>query len=237
MYRTGDLVRRKSDGCLEFLGRTDHQVKIRGYRIELGEIENAVSTLSGSKEVVVLARERSDGEPELCAYLTGTHDTRALQARLRDRLPEHMLPSRLLCLPQMPHTPNGKIDRKALPAPEALSAREERPHVPPESELEQTIVTAWRDVLGVAQIGIDDNFFDSGGHSLLIVKLHRILKQALPMSFSLTDLYRFPTVRSFTSHLGADQSDAAAARGRDRAVLRKEQQARRRALAERRGPR
>jgi hypothetical protein len=221
LYRTGDLARWRDDGVLEFLGRLDHQVKVRGHRIELGEIEAALSEQSGVAQAVVTAREDVPGDARLIAYLVakpGTSlDTHALREALRARLPEPMLPQAFVVLDEFPHTPNGKIDRNALPAPEAAAPTPAAAFVPPADDLEGRIADVWKDVLKLPQVGTRDNFFDLGGHSLLAVQAHRRLKDALQRDLSITDIFRFPTVASLAAHLADGGADRTTQQGSDRA--------------------
>ena len=180
MYRTGDVVRWNGSGILEFLGRVDHQVKVRGFRIELGEIETHINRHPAVREAVVLAKEDRHGEPRLIAYLIpegDAPDEENLRAELRDKLPEYMVPSVFAVMDKFPLTPNKKIDRKALPEPETLMVKSKAVYAPPENETEGKIVTLWQELLGRDRIGIDDNFFDIGGHSLLVVRMHRQLEK------------------------------------------------------------
>jgi natural product biosynthesis luciferase-like monooxygenase protein len=234
MYRTGDWVRWSAQGEVEFLGRTDHQVKVRGYRIELGEIEALLLRQSAVREAVVIAREDIPGDVRLVAYLTGAVDENALREAARQSLPSYMVPAAFVQLDQLPQTPNGKLDRKALPPPEAAAAQAARPYVAPQNDLEAVVARLWCEVLGRERVGTDDNFFDIGGHSLLVVKLHRRFKGELPVDVALTDLYRFPTVRSLVSQLTGGGADLAVEQAQDRAALRMERQANRRDLASRR---
>lgn len=235
LYRTGDLASWRPDGHMDFFGRADFQVKIRGYRIELGEIEAALRALNGVREAVVAAREDDPGDKRLVGYVTlvagATFDAAAARSALEVQLPDYMVPSMLVVLEALPLTLNGKVDRKALPAP----GRSERPRKvafsSPESDLEQVIATVWRELLNVDDIGRDDNFFDVGGHSLLSVQAHRRLQQVTSLPMVLTDLFRFPTVRTLAAHLsrGADTSatDESARRGdRRRAGLMQRQRRR-----------
>jgi natural product biosynthesis luciferase-like monooxygenase protein len=235
LYRTGDLARwRQNDdgsGVLEFLGRLDHQVKVRGYRIELGEIEAALAEQPGVAQAVVMAREDQPGDTRLVAYLVGTKlDGTALREALRARLPDFMLPSAFVMLDEFPHTPNGKIDRKALPAPDAVAATAPAAEfVAPTSDLESQIAEVWKDVLKLAQVGTRDNFFDLGGHSLLAVQAHRRLKEALQRDLSITDIFRFPTIQSLATYLaegsqGGAQQGSDRAQGRRAAMQRRQQQ-------------
>jgi len=233
MYWTGDLAAHRPDGVLDFFGRVDHQVKIRGHRIELGEIEAALEEVAQVRSAAVIVREDQPGDQRLVAYVVaGEHQVSdsALQAHLRDRLPEYMVPGTWVVLDRMPLTPNGKIDRGALPAPrEVARSGEGAGYEAPASELEATIARCWEATLGVERVGVSENFFDIGGHSLLVVQLHRMLTDALPHTLSLVDLYRFPTIRALTDHLGAAAEEPAAAQeGVDRAEQRRRVMARRR---------
>jgi natural product biosynthesis luciferase-like monooxygenase protein len=236
IYRTGDLARLRPDGLVEFLGRLDHQVKVRGYRIELGEIEASLLTHPAVRETVVVAREDVPGDLRLVAYLVTSGEealnVAELREHLRGRLPEFMLPSNFVTLPALPQTPNGKIDRKALPAPDIAQAPvAEAAYVAPTSDLEETIATIWKDVLKLAQVGTRDNFFDLGGHSLLAVQTHRRLKETLQRDLSITDIFRFPTIQSLSAYLGQEGADGAAAQqGKDRAQGRRAALQRRQAV-------
>jgi amino acid adenylation domain-containing protein len=234
VYRTGDLARLRDDGVVEFLGRIDHQVKIRGYRIELGEIEAHLAEHAAVREAVVVAREDAPGEKRLVAYYVpgaGAAEDGALREHLRARLPEYMVPAAFVALDRFPLTPNAKVDRKALPAPEKgrRAARGAAPSAPPQSELQRRIAGVWREALQIEDVGLDDNFFDLGGHSLLAVRVHRELKEMAPRALSITDLFRLPTVRVLSAFLaGEDEGDRIAKQSGARAA------ARRAALAQRR---
>jgi natural product biosynthesis luciferase-like monooxygenase protein len=239
MYRTGDLVRYRADGVVEFLGRTDHQVKIRGHRIELGEIEARITAHDGVKQCVVVPREIALGDVRLVAYYVAAAaavDEAELRKHVRDRLPEYMTPQHFVPLAKLPLTPNGKIDRKALPAVDAAhTVAATASFVAPESDLELKIATLWQDLLGRDKVGLDDNFFDIGGHSLLVVRMHRQLAQAITVPVALTDLFRFPTIRTLSAHLnGSGDSADAAADAADRAKQRRESLDRRRRAVNRR---
>lgn len=174
IYRTGDLARYRPDGAVELLGRTDHQVKIRGFRIELGEIEAVLARQPEIAEAVVVARDDGRGGARLVAYVVPAEDETpsagALRVALRTVLPDYMLPSTFVPLKALPRTPNNKIDRRALPAPEPAAAREDSNYQPPASATEQAVAEVWRDLLHVERVGVYDNFFDLGGHSLLAVE-------------------------------------------------------------------
>ena len=212
MYATGDLVRWRADGVLEYLGRQDHQVKIRGHRIELGEIEAALGRHGAVRETAVVARPDAAGEAQLVAYLTprGTAPkVDDLRAHLRGLLPEFMVPSHFVVLADLPRTPNLKIDRKALPAPEAVAAR--KATAAASDATEDAILLIWKQALGTDDVGVEDNFFDSGGHSILAVRVHREIQQQLGVSIQVTDLFRFTTVRALAKHLQAGRSAPTAA--------------------------
>jgi acyl carrier protein len=220
-----------SDGRIDFLGRMDFQVKIRGYRIELGEIETQLGRLRGVRQAVVIAREDNPGDKRLVAYITAdgnAPDADALRDGLRASLPEFMVPSAFAFLDNLPLTPNGKVDRKALPAAETLRAKVGGQGPAPEGDLERTIAEIWKRVLGVAVVGREENFFDLGGHSLLVVQAHRALREKLDRPLSLTDLYRFPTVGGLAGYLGGTGGDEGAKKAKDRAAKRRELMRRRR---------
>lgn len=214
IYGTGDLVRFRDDGVLEYLGRKDLQVKVRGYRIELGEIEAALSQHGGIREVAVVART-DGGDARLVAYYVARSDAPShdqLRDHLRHSLPEFMVPSHFVAMPDLPRTPNLKIDRKALPAPEAAAQSTPRQAiVSAADETEDAILAIWKQALGTEDVGVEDNFFDSGGHSILAVKVHREIAQRLGVDLQVTDLFRFTTVRSLAKHLQAGKSQPTAA--------------------------
>ncbi|MET1080990.1 MAG: amino acid adenylation domain-containing protein [Pseudomonas sp.] len=181
LYRTGDLGRWRADGNLEVLGRNDFQVKLRGFRIELGEIEAQLLLQPGVREAVVIAREDQAGEPRLVAYVVAqaaleSLDPAALRAGLAERLPEHMLPVAFVTLPALPLTANGKLDRRALPAPEGQGLALQR-YEAPEGAREQVVAALWSQLLGVERIGRHDNFFDLGGYSLMLFQVIEGLKE------------------------------------------------------------
>ncbi|HEU4881180.1 MAG TPA: amino acid adenylation domain-containing protein, partial [Longimicrobium sp.] len=170
LYRTGDRVRWMADGTLEYLGRLDEQVKIRGFRIELGEIEAALRQAPGVRDCTVVVREDTAGDRRLVAYIVGEAEAEALRDRLRQGLPEYMVPAAFVALERLPLTANGKLDRKALPAPEG-DAYARRSYEAPLGEVEAALAEIWAEVLGVARVGRWDHFFELGGHSLLAIKL------------------------------------------------------------------
>ena len=193
MYRTGDLARWREDGNLEYLGRNDDQVKIRGVRIELGEIETCLNQLPGIQEAVLLAREDQPGQPRLVAYFTEQAQVEALpvgelRAQLLSRLPEYMVPTAFVKLAALPLTANGKVDRKALPAPD-LAALFTREYAAPEGEVETALAQIWADVLQVERVGRQDHFFELGGHSLLAMRMVSQVRQRLGVELALSDLF------------------------------------------------
>jgi amino acid adenylation domain-containing protein len=223
VYRTGDMARFRADGQLEFLGRRDHQVKLRGYRIELGEIEAALASVPGVKQSVVIVREFGHSDDRLVGYVTlwpdAQFDVEAARATLRSRLPDYMVPSLFAALPAMPLTPNGKLDRKALPAPQVDEGQQH--DTPPETLMtsEQCRVAAiWRDVLRAERVGLYENFFDAGGHSLLLVRLHADLKREFANDFPLVDLFQHTTVAAQADRLSSQRnsSDIPSSRARTR---------------------
>jgi aryl carrier-like protein len=207
LYRTGDLVKWRADGTIEFLGRTDHQVKVRGFRIELGEIEAALRRHPGVREAVALMREDAPGEKRLVGYVVGyvvpaegrTSEAAELRACLETGLPEYMVPSAFVFLETLPLTPNGKVDLGALPAPEGRAAADEA-LVPPRNDLERRIVAIWKEVLHLDQVGVHDNFFDLGGHSLTLLRVHGRLRETQP-DVTIVDLFEYPTVSALAAHL------------------------------------
>ncbi|HEV7509092.1 MAG TPA: non-ribosomal peptide synthase/polyketide synthase [Thermoanaerobaculia bacterium] len=200
LYRTGDRVRLRQDGELEFLGRADFQVKIRGFRIELEEIEAALLRLPGVREAVVVARDDTPGEPRLVGYVVAAAAPAELRESLLQTLPEPMVPWTFVRLDTLPLSANGKVDRKALPAPQ-VAVTPDAGFVAPRNDLERRIGTVWREVLDLPAVGVHDNFFESGGSSLRIVKLHSRLKAALEVEVAVTDLFRHPTIASLARHL------------------------------------
>jgi amino acid adenylation domain-containing protein len=205
LYRTGDLARYRADGRIECLGRLDHQVKVRGFRIELGEIESALRAQAGVREAVVVAREEVPGDRRLVAYWVAEGANAVsvtdLRRALRGTLPEYMVPSAFVSLGSLPLTPNGKVDRKALPAPGDQRPELEKGFVAPRTDMEQRIAEIWGKTLGIEKVGIEDSFFDLGGHSLLLMKVYHELRQTVTLDFPLTDLFQYPTVEALAGHL------------------------------------
>jgi amino acid adenylation domain-containing protein len=211
MYRTGDRVRYGVNGDLEFLGRVDHQVKVRGYRIELGEIEVALCRHPAVREAVVLARQDVPGETRLAGYIVPSRQPAPTTAELREflleTLPEYMVPWAFVELEAFPVTTNGKLDRAALPAPKTSATAAGEAHVAPRNELERSIARIWCEVLQVERVGVNDNFFESGGSSLLIVKLHTRLKEDLGRDVPVMELFRHTTIEALARKL-AEEGEA-----------------------------
>ncbi|PPU91110.1 non-ribosomal peptide synthetase, partial [Xanthomonas albilineans] len=202
MYRSGDIACWRADGTLDYLGRNDDQVKLRGFRIELGEIAAALRACAGVQDAVVLLREDHPGEPRLVAYLVGDVDgialsPEAMRTQLDVRLPDYMLPTAYVQLEALPLTANGKLDRKALPAPDA-AAYAARAYEAPQGAIEQTIAAIWGDLLGLETIGRHDNFFALGGHSLLAVTLTERMRQQ-GLRADLRTLFATPTLAALAA--------------------------------------
>ncbi|MDH0141316.1 non-ribosomal peptide synthetase [Aquipseudomonas alcaligenes] len=211
MYRTGDLVRWRADGAIDYLGRIDHQVKIRGFRVELGEIEAQLGAQPGVAEAVVVARDSQIGK-QLVGYLVAdplpvdeTAWLAGIKAALKSELPEHMVPSILMRLERMPLSPNGKLERRALPEP----VWQARVYRAPQSEREIALAAIWQEVLEVAQIGLDDNFFELGGHSLLATQAVALLRQRLGLELPLRAFFEAENLAALAANLDG-QAPAAA---------------------------
>jgi len=198
LYRTGDLARYLPDGNIEYLGRLDHQVKLRGFRIEPGEIEAALGGHPAVRESVVIAREDTPGEKCLVAYVVPERDSTPtpseLRAFLMDKVPQYILPTAWVLLDALPLTPNGKVDRSALPTPDVTRPESGGTFVAPRDETELELAQIWEEVLGVQPIGIRNNFFDLGGHSLLVVRLFAQIERTTGVNLPLTTLFQAPTI-------------------------------------------
>ncbi|HEU4595768.1 MAG TPA: amino acid adenylation domain-containing protein [Pyrinomonadaceae bacterium] len=211
MYRTGDAARRLAGGEVEYLGRLDSQVKVRGFRIELGEIESALREYEAVSEAVAVVREDGPGDKRLVAYVVAGEGEGAalapgLRAYLRERLPEYMVPSAFVVLDELPLTRNGKIDRKALPAPERAAGSNE--YVAPRTEVEEALARIWAEVLKVERVGVNDNFFELGGHSLLAMQLISRVREMFDNDFPVRAVFESPTVAEMAealSPLGAKE--------------------------------
>jgi amino acid adenylation domain-containing protein len=218
LYRTGDLACYRTDGTLEFRGRVDHQVKLRGYRIETGEIESHLQREPGVRDAVVHLWQDADGDGRLIAYLVPEPGAElladALRSALRRHLPDFMLPSSFVTLDALPMTPTGKTDRAALPPP--VSERQvSGAYVAPRTQLQGRIAAVWRDLLGVEQVGLHDNFFDLGGHSLLLVRLQRRLLEEFEREVPLQELLEHPTVDSVARLLRREAEETPVAEAPD----------------------
>ncbi len=210
VYRTGDRVRHLADGNLEFLGRVDDQVKIRGFRIEPGEVRGVLETHPGVRACFVLASEDSSGDHRLVAYVVPAQapapvSSEDLRQWLKARLPDYMVPSTFVALKSLPLNANGKVDRNSLPAPEKSAA--ERPYLPPRTTSEQTVADTWKEVLRLERIGAEDNFFDLGGHSLLLTqvvsRLRKVFKRDLPIRW----FFEVPTVAGLAGRIDAAERE------------------------------
>lgn len=206
VYRTGDLVRYRGDGAIEFLGRLDHQVKIRGFRIELGEIESVLNQHPAVQASVVVAREDIPGDKRLVAYVVSAQNEPPapgdLRAYLKQQLPEYMVPPAIMVLDAFPVTPNGKLDRRALPAPDLTRTETPGDVVAPRNELETRILAIWSEVLGIEKLGIDENFFDLGGESFKAVRAVRKISDSL----GVMQLFLHPTIRQLAESM-ADEKE------------------------------
>ncbi|GAA6619991.1 amino acid adenylation domain-containing protein [Scytonema sp. NUACC26] len=199
LYKTGDLARYLSDGNIEFLGRIDYQVKIRGFRIELGEIEALLSQHSAVQQALVMAREDVPGDKRLVAYVVLHSDANALNSNqlrgfLTERLPKHMVPSAFVILDKMPLYPNGKVNRGALPAPDASHFSDRNNYVPPRTPTEEVLAEIWSQLLGIEQVSIYDNFFELGGHSLLVTQAISRSRQAFGIEMPLNQFFETPRI-------------------------------------------
>ncbi len=210
MYKTGDLARWRADGTIEFLGRNDFQVKIRGFRIELGDIEAKLSEHPAVREAAVLSSEGGDGAKRLVAYLVLKDNIIPSLAELRDflkkKLPDFMVPAAFMFIDALPVTPNGKLNRKALPEPldEGLSVT----HSGPRNEIERRLVDIWKNLLGLKNIGIQDNFFDIGGYSLLAVKVVAEINKRFDIDLSMGAMYQHPTVEALAAMISSKQQQS-----------------------------
>ena len=203
MYKTGDLARFLPDGSMEFMGRLDFQVKINGLRIELGEIENALAQYEGMVKAVVVTKRSSSQLPVLCAYYLAQKEIPAAKLRefLSSHVPAYMIPSFFVHMKELPVNSSGKTDRKVLIADTTYKNHSLKKQQAPESELENVIARVWKEVLGIDRVGIDDHFFEIGGHSMAAILVHNKLKQVLDKEFSITALFQLPTIRLLSEHL------------------------------------
>jgi amino acid adenylation domain-containing protein len=210
LYKTGDIARLKADGTFECLGRTDSQVKVRGFRIELGEIEEVLHLHPDVEHAALIAKPERDGTHSLAGFYTSTREDlqpAELKSYLSSRLPNYMVPPQLARVDALPYMPNGKVDRQALhrfhiPLPAAAVAK-------PANELQAEILEIWQDVLQHQSFGVDDNFFDIGGHSIALAKVHSSLKDKLGLQLPMTDLFKYPTIRTLADSLTAAKAKPA----------------------------
>ena len=199
MYRTGDLVCWGADGQLDYLGRADEQVKIRGYRIELGEVQAALAGLDGVEQAVVIAREDRPGDKRLVGYVTGTADPAGMRAALAERLPAYMVPAAVVVLEALPLTVNGKLDTRALPAPEYTTLIVTAPRPAPSR---RSWPASTPRCSGVERVGVDDSFFDLGGDSLSAMRLVAAVNTGLDADLSVRAVFEAPTVAQLAPRIG-----------------------------------
>ncbi|MDR3401279.1 MAG: amino acid adenylation domain-containing protein [Chthoniobacter sp.] len=237
MYRTGDQARWLANGDIEFVGRVDHQIKIRGYRVEPSDVEAALEKHEQVREAFVMAREFGPGDKRLVAYL-GLDLAKApgvseLRGFLATKLPEYMIPSAFVLLEKLPLNANGKVDRKALPAPDSARPELATAYVAPQGGLEEFLAVQWCDLLKLNRVGSRDNFFDLGGNSVMIVQIHHRLKQHLQRDLPLIALFQYPTIDTLAQFLGAEDTRGPAQQQSivDRAARQRAAQAQRRPLA------
>jgi amino acid adenylation domain-containing protein len=209
LYKTGDLCRYLPDGNVEYIGRTDFQVKIRGLRIELGEIEFVIGQHPDIREAVVVARDEG-GDKRLVAYMIAKDGKKVnldeLRGHLKEKLADYMVPSAFIQMDSFPLTSSGKVDRRALPVPEG-KRQIETLFVAPESEIEKTIAGIWKDVLKLEKVGTRDNFFDLGGHSLLLVRVMNRIQQSLGKDITIVDMFQRPTIHDLAKFLAVERKD------------------------------
>ena len=197
-YRTGDLARYLPNGDIEFLGRIDHQIKIRGYRIEPGEIENELANHPAVQENVVVMREDVPGQPYLAAYVIARPNVEVaaqdLRQFLHERIPAYMVPTTFVLMEKLPLTPNGKVDRRALPSPNELSTQTPTESEAPLNEIESALGDIWREVIGLDEVQRGDNFFDLGGHSVLVTQMLTRVRRAFGVELTLRNVFETPSL-------------------------------------------
>jgi amino acid adenylation domain-containing protein len=205
LYKTGDLAHYLEAGDIEFLGRIDSQVKIRGARVEIGEVQAALNQYAGINDAIVVVREDGQGDKQLVAYVAADRQSPLsdfeLRSYLRGRLPEFMLPSHFVFLEKLPYTSTGKIDRQALPAPPLTRADQQAPYVPPRTPIEERLIAIWEEILKVDRIGIQDNFFSAGGHSLMSMQLMAQVRKTFGVDLSLRNFFAWPTVEGLAMNV------------------------------------
>ncbi len=206
LYRTGDLCCRMPDGNIEFMGRLDNQVKVRGFRVEIGDIEDAMSACESIRQAAVTTWKGPDGFDVLVGYLVAETEHRPgvdeIKATLGESLPGYMVPGMLMYLDELPLTPNRKVDRRALPSPDLVREQAQKEFIAPQTEQEIALADIWKEVLKVETIGIRDNFFDLGGHSLQIVEILSKLKRRFEIEMSVVDLFQYVTIEALAEYLG-----------------------------------
>jgi acyl carrier protein len=216
LYRTGDRVRWTDGAVVEYLGRLDGQVKVRGFRIEPGEIEAVLRRHPGVADCTLVARPDARGDRRLVAYVVGAAGADELRPHLRRSLPEYMVPAAFVHLSRLPLSPNGKVDRAALPAPEPPAAGR---RLEPETEMESRVAALWCELLDLPAVGVEESFFDLGGHSLLLVRLQARLAAELGSELSMLELFQHPSVRSLAARLQGAAAGGEAGRERGGARL------------------
>lgn len=205
LYKTGDLARYQADGNIEYIGRIDGQVKIRGFRIELGEIETALANHRAVKQAVVLAREDEPGDKRLVAYVVANPEEQLaiadLRSYLQGKLPDYMVPAIFMTVEAMPKTPSGKIDRRALPAPDSQRQEQSQSYAAPQSELECLLAGVWSKLLKIDRVGIHDNFFEIGGNSLMTLQVAVQVRELLAIDLPIVKLFQHPTIAQLANYL------------------------------------
>ncbi|HEX7955462.1 MAG TPA: non-ribosomal peptide synthetase, partial [Pyrinomonadaceae bacterium] len=208
-YRSGDRARWLAGGEVEFLGRADEQVKVRGYRVEVGEVEAVLRSHGAVAQAVVMVRAEPAGEQRLVAYVVAAEGAAPtvgeLRAHLQARLPEYMIPAAFVFLPELPLTSNGKVDKRALPAPDSARPELAEAYIAPRTEVERIIASVWQEVLKLKEVGLHDNFFDLGGNSLLAIQVHDKLKGQLGRDFPMVELFKQPTVSALAKYVGREE--------------------------------
>jgi acyl carrier protein len=204
LYRSGDIGRYRFNGEIEYLGRSDRQIKLRGFRIELGEVENVLNQHPAVKQAVVFLREDEVDNKRLVAYIVSDNISLELHSFVAEKLPDYMVPSVVVQLEALPLTPNGKVDYLALPVPE--NRRDlKRDYAMPKTKAERLIAEVWQEILQLEKVGINDNFFEIGGHSLLLVKVQAKLLEVFDRDISAIDLFKYPTIKMLAEYLSRKQ--------------------------------
>lgn len=210
LYRTGDLAKYTTNGNIEFMGRIDFQVKIRGFRIEIGEVEAAIARHELVQDVIVIAKDDPLGNKSLIAYVVPKPETELTTSQLRnflkENLPDYMIPAAFVVMDKFPLTPNGKVDKKALPSPEEMRSQVADDYVIPQTEAERLIASVWQEVLQINNVGIYDNFFEIGGNSLLLVQAYSKLQNLFGSQVSMVILFRYPNIHALAEYLSQSQS-------------------------------